>query len=244
VRGLAGALVAKVQSCKEPLSAQAVGSALYGLQGMSSEHPEVRRLVGALAAKVRSCTDSLSAQNVGNALKGLQGMSSEHPEVPTTVHTVLQLLWVSASRLQVSAIPTFDAVTLKQTLAMVLPELHDVSVSLGQLEQWRALDTSLAAELSSHRQRGDAFFAPPAQWPPQAEKDVYKRVEALAQDLGAMDVRRNDHLLDCFESDVAFKVPSISSSGGGGSSRSGHTGGSSSMVTINIEVDGQHHKQS
>jgi hypothetical protein len=121
---------------------------------------------------------------------------------------------------------------------MVLPELHDVLVSVGQLEQWRALDTSLAAELSSRRQRGDAFFAPPAQWPSQAEKDVYKRVEALAQDLGAVDVRRSDYLLDCFESDVTFKVPTNSGS------RSGHTGASSSMVTINIEVDGQHHKNS
>ena len=36
-------------NCKEPLSAQAVGNALYGLQGMSSDDADVRLLVRALS---------------------------------------------------------------------------------------------------------------------------------------------------------------------------------------------------
>ena len=62
---------------------------------------------------------------------------------------------------------------------------------------------------------------------------MYKLVEAISQDVGAVDVRRNDYLLDCFESDVTIKVPR-------------YLAGSeslASMITINIEVDGPRHKQ-
>ncbi len=67
------ALAAKVRDCREPLSAQEVGNALYGLQGCSSDRAEVREVLSALAAKVRECREPLSAQEVGNALYGLQG---------------------------------------------------------------------------------------------------------------------------------------------------------------------------
>ena len=61
--------------------AQGVDNAVYGLQGMSSECPEVREMLSVLSWKVRDSTEKLSAQAVGNALYGLQGMSSECPEV-------------------------------------------------------------------------------------------------------------------------------------------------------------------
>ena len=53
------------------MSAQAVGNALYGLKGMSSDSAEVRGLISVLVAKVKGCKDDLSAQAVGNALYGI-----------------------------------------------------------------------------------------------------------------------------------------------------------------------------
>jgi hypothetical protein len=81
VLDILSALVPKVKSCSEALSAQAVGNALYGLQGMNSEYSEVLDILSALIPKVKSCSEALTAQAVGNALYGLQGMNSEHSEV-------------------------------------------------------------------------------------------------------------------------------------------------------------------
>ena len=55
-------------------TAQGVGNAIYGLQGLSNGSEEVRRLLRALA-KLLPRTAKLSAQGLG-ALYGLQGMSS------------------------------------------------------------------------------------------------------------------------------------------------------------------------
>jgi hypothetical protein len=75
------ALASKIEGCKESLDAQAVGNALFGLKGMSSDRAEVLRVLSALAIKIEGCKESLSAQAVGNALFGLQGMSSDQAEV-------------------------------------------------------------------------------------------------------------------------------------------------------------------
>jgi hypothetical protein len=78
VRGLLSVLGEKVSTCREPLGAQEVGNALYGLQGMSSESAEVRGLLSVLGEKVSTCREPLGAQEVGNALYGLQGMNSKY----------------------------------------------------------------------------------------------------------------------------------------------------------------------
>jgi hypothetical protein len=87
-----------------PLSAQAVGNAFYGLQGMSSESAAVRGILRSLARKVAAmptphlsvianananASDSsadcyeymLSGQHIGNALWGLRNATSSHEEV-------------------------------------------------------------------------------------------------------------------------------------------------------------------
>jgi outer membrane murein-binding lipoprotein Lpp len=81
VLAVLSALAIKVGACKEDLSAQAIGNAFYGLQGMSSDVSEVRAVLSALAIKVGACKEDLSAQNIGNAFYGLQGMSSDVSEV-------------------------------------------------------------------------------------------------------------------------------------------------------------------
>jgi hypothetical protein len=55
VRDMLSALAGTMAGCKEVLKAQHVGNALYGLQGMSSEHVEVRDMLSALAGHVAGC---------------------------------------------------------------------------------------------------------------------------------------------------------------------------------------------
>ncbi|KAK3235108.1 hypothetical protein CYMTET_54675 [Cymbomonas tetramitiformis] len=58
-----------------------ISMALYALQSLGSNEPNVKALLRALAPKVKDCKEELSAQAVGNALYGLQGMGSKEPEV-------------------------------------------------------------------------------------------------------------------------------------------------------------------
>ena len=80
---LVSALAKKIAESTPELSPQAIGAALYGLQKLSSdapqvidsyyfnhEHNQVRTLVSALAEKVEISTVGLDAQAIGNALFG------------------------------------------------------------------------------------------------------------------------------------------------------------------------------
>ena len=78
-----------VEKCREPLDAQAVGNALYGLQGMSSDDADVRSLVRVFAGHVERCREPLDVQAVGNALYGLQGMSSDDADVRSLVRVLV-----------------------------------------------------------------------------------------------------------------------------------------------------------
>jgi hypothetical protein len=77
IREILSAVVLKVESCRETLTAQAVGNALYGLQGLSSDYSEVREILSALVPIVKSCSEAVDGQAVGNALYGLQGVRDE-----------------------------------------------------------------------------------------------------------------------------------------------------------------------
>ena len=72
VLALVSAIATKVSESRPALGAQAIGSALYGLQRLSCEALEVRTLVAALAEKVELSTEAMDAQAIGNALFGLQ----------------------------------------------------------------------------------------------------------------------------------------------------------------------------
>ena len=63
------------------LDDQATANALYGLQSMSSDSPDVLRLVSALATKLSESSPTLSAQAIGSALYGLQRLDSDKLEV-------------------------------------------------------------------------------------------------------------------------------------------------------------------
>ena len=83
-------------------TAQAVTNMLYGLQGLSSDSPEVRRLLSSLASLLAGVDgmgesgEILSAQGVGNALYGLQGLKSDCQELRELIQR-LQPLVASAT---------------------------------------------------------------------------------------------------------------------------------------------------
>jgi hypothetical protein len=77
VRALVTELTQLAKTYSEPLKAQAVSNMLYGLQGLSSDCPEVRALLRELPRLVKTCTEPLKAQEVGKMLYGLQGMKSD-----------------------------------------------------------------------------------------------------------------------------------------------------------------------
>jgi hypothetical protein len=77
VRVLLSALTAKVQENNSEglFDAQVIGNALYGLQGMNVNSPEVLGLLCAITEKVRNSKEPLDAQAIGKGLYGLQGMT-------------------------------------------------------------------------------------------------------------------------------------------------------------------------
>jgi very-short-patch-repair endonuclease len=81
VRYVLGALAPKIEECREQLSSQEVGNALYGLQNMSSDVREVVDVLVAMTPKIEGCGQHLLAQHIGNALYGLQGMDDRLEQV-------------------------------------------------------------------------------------------------------------------------------------------------------------------
>jgi hypothetical protein len=104
VREILSALLPLVRSCKEPLKAQEVSNALFGLQGMSSEHEEVRGMLSALVPKVCSCQEHLTEQSIGNALYGLQGMSSGLKETQDLIDAVVLNYFLQLESISVQSI--------------------------------------------------------------------------------------------------------------------------------------------
>ena len=65
---------------------------MYGLQGMSSDYPCVRRLIRLITQRIEPCKEPLDAQAIGNALYGLNSMSSDHTEVRVLASTLAELI--------------------------------------------------------------------------------------------------------------------------------------------------------
>lgn len=92
VLSLVSAIATKVGESRPELGAQAIGSALYGMQRLTCDALEVRTLVAAIAEKVELSTDTLDAQAIGNALFGLQSMRSNYAEVRALVSAIAKKL--------------------------------------------------------------------------------------------------------------------------------------------------------
>ena len=113
VRQLISVLTWKIEASQDRFNAQAVGNALYGLQGMSSECVEVRALLSVLRCKVAECSQPLNAQEVGNALYGLSKCSLDESWL-----TFLQSCFATLSQLDLNS-SLEDVRTSYQTLCLL-----------------------------------------------------------------------------------------------------------------------------
>lgn len=77
VRNLVKELALKFKdSTKEVLNAGEISNALYGLNGLSCDYPEVRAIVSLLVPKVESSDYNFKVQAMVKALYGLRSMNS------------------------------------------------------------------------------------------------------------------------------------------------------------------------
>ena len=136
------------KNCRETPNAQAVGNALYGMQGMSSDHAEVRSMVSALLGKVHSCKESLGAQEVGNALYGMQCMSSDHAEVRSMVSALAGKVHSCKESLGAQAVGnalygmqgmSSDHAEVRSMVSALLGKVHSCKESLSAQEVGNAL---------------------------------------------------------------------------------------------------------
>ena len=215
-----------INSCKESLSAQAVGNALYGMQSMSSDHAEVRSMISALSGKVHSCKESLDAQAVGNALYGMQSMSSDHCK------EVLDLLTRCVLQSPtLTSISRTGLLSVGQAILLCIPSRRDV-LGDARYKAWTAYGDLACRE---HRRRitsgecKDSF-----------RSQVEQRVHSVAVRLlspSCISTSSNEYLFDMFESDIVVRVPS------NGSTDEAESPAGNGCMVVNIEVDGMHHRQ-
>jgi hypothetical protein len=254
VLSMLSALERKVHSCEESFSSLSVGNALYGLQGMTSDHKEVLSMLSALVAKVESC-GLFSHLDVSNALYGLQGMTSDHQEVlsilsalepkvltrtgPLTIQGATNALYglqgvlaVPSVQSMLRSIPTSPEMlscnpshvtSFGRTIALILPALR-LTQSKEEVERWEAMDGLIRNHLKQLPKRPHAFVT-------SEEKKAYNAVMAAMAKERVL-VCNSEYLFDLFESDLVIRA--FQSKASEGHSRN---------LTINIEIDGEHHKE-
>ena len=66
------ALIPRIEACHETLSALQVGSTMYGLKGMKSNHPVVTQLLKVIIQKINSCVEPLNRQYIAMSIGGLK----------------------------------------------------------------------------------------------------------------------------------------------------------------------------
>ena len=78
----------KISESNAQLTSRAIGNALYGLQGITTDTIGAPELCEAIAAKVKTFEGDLNGQDIGIGIYGLQGMSSDWSEVRSLVQAM------------------------------------------------------------------------------------------------------------------------------------------------------------
>lgn len=94
----------KIIASASPITSRAIGNALYGLQGITSDTTGAPEVCAALAFKINSFEGDLSGQDIGIGLYGLQGMSSDVNEVRLLVDALALKVRNSETELDSQAI--------------------------------------------------------------------------------------------------------------------------------------------
>jgi hypothetical protein len=239
VRLLVRALSGQVERCRESLDAQAVGNALYGLQGMSSDAAEVRSLVRALSGQVERCREPLSAQEVGNALYGLVGLLGIDEGRDLGVCLMQTYLGLHRNGVIVSS----DCVSMGQSVVMVLPLLKD-HLTEKEVKECERIISDI--ESKSHALDEDINSIMNVSFQSHSEQHMHSAtVKALAG--SKLRVSHNEHLFGLFECDIVVRVPRVVDAcieeGGRGDGRDPVGEREKQNLVINIEVDGVHHRR-
>jgi hypothetical protein len=125
------------------LTSQAMGNALYGLRGLPSAYPEVRKLVAALALKLRQTRDYqgvLLGRHAAEAMYGLQSLDSTHCEVGELMSALADII------VKQPQAPTKEMNMDGMNMSMALFGLRNASSNSSAL---RALITALTHRLSA-----------------------------------------------------------------------------------------------
>jgi phage gp46-like protein len=97
------ALERKLLSRRERLTASMVASAVFGLQGISSDVPTVRRILAVLSDDLRQSSDHLDGKGIGSALFGMQNMTSKSPQVRELLRCLSEVIDRSNATLNAQA---------------------------------------------------------------------------------------------------------------------------------------------
>lgn len=97
------ALERKLLSRRERLTASMVASAVFGLQGISSDVPTVRRILAVLSDDLRQSSDPLDGKGIGSALFGMQNMTSKSPQVRELLRCLSEVIDRSNATLNAQA---------------------------------------------------------------------------------------------------------------------------------------------
>ena len=97
------ALERKLLSRRERLTASMVASAVFGLQGISSDVPTVRRILSVLSDDLRQSSDNLDGKGIGSALFGMQNMTSKSPQVRELLRCLSEVIDRSNTTLNAQA---------------------------------------------------------------------------------------------------------------------------------------------
>jgi hypothetical protein len=224
VRALLAELTPKVKGCREELNAQAVGNALYGLQGMSSDCPEVRELLVHLLPKIVACTGRLSGQEVGMAIYGLRAI-----ELGADWSGVFRM-WIQDLR-TICADPNAPLVHVSspcQFLAFVV----GLPCKLASMLESQLLMDDLAQVRGLLARKLDAMVAKDPLGMNRHEERYLKLARAAFKDRPNVTVSAAQ-LMEGFECDILIHVHSPASA---------LPDGRALQAVVNVELDGPHHK--
>jgi hypothetical protein len=111
------------------MNSRAIGSAFFGMQGLSSKHPEVRELLTVMKSKVEQSERILDSQALASAMYGLQRMTSGHQEVLDTVKLLAGMC--AESKYKMNTIELSNAFYGMKCLSSNSPEVRELLAALN-----------------------------------------------------------------------------------------------------------------
>jgi hypothetical protein len=134
MRQLVAALIPKVQQCRERLSANQLGNALYALQCLGDSQ-EIRHLVAALTPRVQQSRE-LSTQDVGNVLCLLRRLG-DSKEIRQLIAALTPKVIASRGKIELNA---FRNTLYELKSLMSSEEVQNFLIALDPVMQLYLLD--------------------------------------------------------------------------------------------------------